>query len=370
MLLKSHRLLVVALVALSCVGCDVYDDSLLPDDGLNSIPPRPDPSYEAESIEPLTIALRDPVLDQERDDRWRQIGFDLDGLQTETRDSEVECLPASTDPDNPDDVLTPLDGENGIDNAVGGQLLPLVGLSPSVKSLPEDARSSHEAGQGTLIVYITDYNGLRYDPRVQVLVAQAVAGTFLPASEVAFVDGELVEIESGDPAPSPAWEGGDHWYVRDDAFKSPDLEQPRISDQNAYVSNGKLVLHLRESASILFFAGEATVTVRLSQGVVLAELEEDLSGVSRVNIGGRMSLDDVLETGASAGVCEGTEVRELIETAVVGMADVLAEPGTAGGRSAICDAVSVGVLFEGGVRGVGTPTLVESPPVSNPCETL
>lgn len=359
MLLDFHRLLFAAFVALLCVGCDVYDESLLTDALASAVPARPDASLDGPDIDPLTIALRDPVLDQAKDQRWREIGFDLDDLQTSSEQSEVECLPEGG--------KVPLDGDDGIDNVVGADLLPLVTLSEGVKNLAEDARDSQERGQGTLVVHLSEYNGSPYDPQVRVVVAQAVAGTSLPASDVVLVDGQLLEVASGEPAPPPAWDGSDHWYVRDDAFFLGDFGRPRISDEIAYVSGGKLVVHLPDRASILFFAGEATVTVRLAQGLVVGTLEEDLSGVRDVNIGGRMSILDVLETGESAGVCLGTPERTIFEGQLPSMADVLSVPGTSGGPSVTCDALSVGVLFERGVAGQGVPVPVQSPPVANPC---
>ncbi len=362
LVLKSHRLLLFALLAAPLgAGCDVYDESLLTDPSASAIPARPDAGLDGPDIDPLTIALREPVLEQTENQRWRQIGFDLDELQTSSEDSEVECLPEGR--------KVPLDGDDGIDNVVGADLLPLVTLSESVKNLAEDARDSQERGQGTLVVHISEYNGTAYDPQVRVVVAQAVAGTPLPSSEVAFVEGELIELASGEPAAPPAWDGSDHWYVRDDAFFLGVFERPRISDEVAYVSGGKLVVRLPDRASILFFAGQATVTVRMAQGLVVGTLEDDLRGLRDVNIGGRMSILDVLETGESAGVCLGTPERTIFEGQLPSMADVLSVPGTSGGPSVTCDALSVGVLFESGVVGIGVPVPVESPPIANPCET-
>ena len=107
---------------LGLLGCNVFDPSLVegevdlgeptdlstPEvdmrslDGLRKVPSRPS-GEDGGSIEPVLFALRDVMLNQDGD-RWREIGLDLDDLDTQLPDVEVECVP----PDDSDFSDSPL----------------------------------------------------------------------------------------------------------------------------------------------------------------------------------------------------------------------------------------------------------------------
>ena len=337
-------------------------DGSVPGDSL--IPPRPDSSFEGESIEALTFAIRRPVFDQTMNDQWKQIGLNVDGFDTQDGNlDDVECLPVGGG--------IASDGENGIDNVFGSTLIPLVTVSPALANVHQDLRDAQEIGNATLILHMTGYNGNRDDPQVRAFISQSVAGTSMSLSNVSFVDGLLIETSSGNLATLPGWDGTDHWYVRDDGFAASMFANPQILDDNAYVSGGKLVFRLPERSQFLFLTDEIGIVIKLTQATIIVEIKEDLSGLGPLNLGGRMSVNDFLDTADSAGVCVGTPLQMTFDISLRRMADVLAAPGGAGGPSSLCDSISMGVLFEEGVRAQGVPIVVPSPYyIPNPCAFL
>ncbi|MBX3251177.1 MAG: hypothetical protein KF901_28630 [Myxococcales bacterium] len=367
----------VLTVAIGAVGCRVFDPSLVePLDasgvdaptqdapsadrpnmsGLRKVPPRPT-SNDGPDIEATTYVLRDVVLNQDAD-RWRDIGLDLDDLFTRPPVPEVECMPPneSADPE--------LDGNEGVDNAFGNRLFPIVRLArPDIE---RNSRINQAAGLGAILLHVTRWNGERNDPRVTVVLSQSAAGTSADPASVRFEGTDLVNVSDGAPAPPPAWDGTDHWWARDDTFFMRMEARPLIRDDNAYVSNGTVVMRLPDRVEILFFEGRTHgVRVRLTDAYAFGVLSDDLSEMHPATVAGRWSIIDLLDTGDNIGLCSGTSERRLVETQLDTIADVRSVPGT-GGVGVTCDAISLGVQFSGKrARWAG---LGPSLPLPNPCE--
>src|SRR5690606_4310268 len=137
----SSRILPFGLaMSVFAAGCDVYDASLVtagPTGVPVGVPARPAATTEGPSEDPITIALRDIVLDQ--GERWAEIGFNLDGRVTTVANADQECLPTSG-------VAQP-DGKAGIDNSFGSRFFPFV--KEVLSGLEEEANAEQLAGNGT-----------------------------------------------------------------------------------------------------------------------------------------------------------------------------------------------------------------------------
>lgn len=360
----------VVLGLLTC-GCDVYDASLLDDGGPSDAgvggdagavcdplhpPPRPD-IEDSPDREPVLFAFRGVVLDQGM--QWSEIGLDIDDRCTSSDSPEVECL-------SPASGRVEVDGMRGIDNAFGHRFYPVVELV--LETFQQDARAAQENGRGTLLGIVDGWNGTPDDPRLGVTILQSVYGTPGDGSDtppdVTLQDG-VPTLPDDTEAPPPAWDGDDWWWVRDDGYLGGDMSRPKVHDTNAYIASGTLVVNL-PPADILFFAGDAGARVRLTDGKIVAELSDDGQMLHDVTVAGRWPLSDLIATAPNVGVCNGTSEFDVLTNMLEDIADVLASPGT-GGADARCDAISLGVLFETGIRArfAGTE---ESPPLPNPCE--
>ncbi len=364
---KRVRLaLVVALLS----GCNVYDASLVPRDaGMDagadastSCPPLAAPPTRPSRLDDGTdeavFALRHITLNQDGD-RWRTIGYDLDGLCSGPAEAPVECTPMSGG------ANASLDGDHGIDNAFGRAITPL--LLAAYPTLEMEAQMYQDYGLGTLILRIRNWNGEANDSRVHAILTQSTYGTpgtadgGVPMPEIP--DGGATYEDGGVP-PFPAWEGDDYFWARDDSFFDGDPARPITSDDNAYIADRTLVMHLPDGREILFAGDTRGINLRLTDARLTAQLSTDGVAITRAQLVGRWALNDVLDAVQHAGVCTDnplyTTLGNLLRTAV----DVRSIAGS-GGPGVECDAVSVGLAFDG-IRA-HYAVIATAYPLPNPC---
>lgn len=369
------RLAIVALVL--SAGCRVFDESLLDDvdggprdagsidagsdagdgGGLDAShdagpacplfrpPPRPSVD-DGPSVDEVVFALEGIDLDQ--GDGWSTIGYDLDGLCSLLPDPEVECYPpaASSVPE--------VDGESGIDNAFGHQVLPL--LLVARPDFAEQAVRDQHDGISTFVIRIRGWNGTADDPLVDVMLATSEFGT--PglddggAPSPMIPDGALPTYGDGGVPPGPRWDGNDYWWLRRQSFFAGDLETPRIHDDTAWIADGTLVMRMQDRVPIVLTGGYRSTVFLFTNGLLTAELSEDFQRVDRAVVAGRWSLADLLETAEYTAICPGTSNYASFARLLDLTADVRATPGT-GGPTAVCDAISVGFTLFGTRAKIG-----------------
>ena len=366
--------LALTLGAAAISGCDAFDESLLAsngdggvssscEDGSRQPPERPTDPDGPDGPE-VVFALKNVRLDQSGD-AWREIGFNLDGICSTAPDPVVECVPPRFPAAQPD-----VDGNEGIDNVFGGRLFPLIDLVfPELKDIAVD---SAERGLGAVVVRIRGWNGQDDDPRVEVAVAQTVdtvagAEADVAAPDITFDEMFQARLDGGELAPAPAWDGHDWAWLRADGFFMRDLERARIEDTNAYIRDRTLVVRLPDRVDIVFSDGEVGVNVRITDGIAAGRISDDLRSMGPVHVAGRWSILDLLDTARTIGVCDETPQFDLLSTQLDTIADVRSVRGS-GGEGVECDALSLGVTFEGvPVRIAG---IVDHPPLPNQCEEM
>ena len=343
-------------------ACNVYDPSLIAEDAsvgvdrpaavdlgrddLHRPPPRPG-GADSGDME-LIFALKDVRLDQGA--AWSSIGFDLDGRLSTPEDPDVECLPV-------DDAAGPeTDGDRGIDNAFGHILYPLI--DAVLPTLETEFRASQTQGRGTLLTRITGWNGLDDDPRINVVIAQSLLGTTAAA---AAVDPATGLLRAGGLPPAPLWDGNDTFFARNDAFVAENETRPRIEDSNAYIANRQLVLTLPAGTEILFLATSRSVKVSFTTATVTGTLSSDARRLERVTVAGRWATAALLDAAGPVGICTGSGQWNILANALDQRADVRAVPGS-GGDGADCDAISLGVTFEGYRAVWGGLAVAPAPP--------
>ncbi|MCA9644336.1 MAG: hypothetical protein KC492_26760 [Myxococcales bacterium] len=267
--------------------------------------------------------LRDIQIDQSLD-RWATLGFDLDDRCSLPPDPDVECLPpAGTTPET--------DGERGIDNAFGHRMAStLVGLD---SNLEPRIRKDQERGRGGILVNIRGYNGEPNDPSVDVFIAQTI---------YAIPHGQSMEAD-------PSWDGRDRFYCEDSAFDGS-ADKPLVKNDNAYVSDGWLVVRLPDRADITFNIDDGAVNFRFINASIVGRISPDGQFLEDVVLSGRWALSDIALAADQLGICEGSVERKFLDNSLSSIADVRATPGT-GGPTALCDAVSASLGFRG-YRGV------------------
>ncbi len=355
----------LALLAL-CAGCQVFDASLVtkPDRGdaaldagdrdagaiedadldacTRALPPARTTESSDHDDPERVFALRAIFLDQ--GERWASTGYDLDGLCSTGAEPSVECIPPARS-GRPE-----IDGEGGVDNSLGHQLIPLLALVyPELEPATQEAETR---GIGVLLLRVRGWNGEDDDVRVDAVLAQSVFGVAANDAGTAPAelpgDGGLEYDDAGFPTlPAPRWDGTDFWFVRDDGFLAADPEQPRIRDDNAYISGGTLVMRLPDRFPFVLSGSMLGVVFRLTDAVLTVDFDADHRHVGRAVLAGRYAILDILDSIGTSGVCPGTESYVQLARALDLVADIRSTPGS-GGPGVKCDAISVGVGFDDG----------------------
>lgn len=354
--MSSTKSLLVAFVSANALGavggCSVYDPALLEQDA-SSIdapvpvasrqPPARPTNAEGAAIEPLVFGLRNSLLNQ--GSAWANIGFDLDGYDTSAATGFAsECTPPDGTPQR--------DGMEGIDNAFGDDLFPLVGTF--IPNLQETARAGQEEGFGSPVIRITGWNGTPNDPRVMASLSTGVGATSAdgmdgPPAIQPPRDGTLF-LADGTEAPPPVWDGEDWIWLNEGAFVANDIDRPLLGDDNAYVADGRLVFRLG-SAELIFASTSVGVQVRLREAIVVGELTR--TGMENVIITGRWSVADLLSTAQNVGLCPGTSTYNVLASQLDSIADVRNSRPAAGETGLECNALSAAVSFRGSPLRVG-----------------
>jgi len=362
-------------------GCSVYDPELASNsagcdsEGSAEPPPRPEMADNApqDDVPETVYALNDVILDTTQDDPvtfdplWKTTGFNLDSRCTTVENSLWACDPPGPNPQHA------TDGLRGVDNAFGPALFPLVDIQyqalESTKKMMDSSYVSYaptlqeyaakvvSTGQSALVLRMRRWNGTPNDPSVTVHITQSVYGK--PG------DGSA-NVPTYSPGDVPAWEGNDWFWVRSDTFLNGMDSEPKVFDNNAYVRDGVVVLRLPDRAELIFVGPGLGLRVALVQGTGTAVLRED-GGLDNVQIGGRWTRTDVIQTAQSVGVCPSNpSLYNLLVTAVDNNSDLRSNQD-ADGDGAPCDAISFGVSFRRGypARIAG---LVTGAPLPDTCQ--
>ncbi|MBI5534276.1 MAG: hypothetical protein HY898_16245 [Deltaproteobacteria bacterium] len=221
--------LLVALAACTAGACSYYDASLLspkagePADASSdqgsgvcqhAQPPSPPTVVDAGGDKEFVILLR--TIDFLENGDFKTLGFDQDRTCT-CQGEGLSCTPPSGMAEKDQ-----CDGPGGRDNSVSALIrqTSMLGLS--------SARFNQDIDNGgkTVALRVQGYNGQPDDDRVDV-------AWLVPADFVG----------------KPAWNGQDVWPVRKSCLDG-DLDHPKATDPNAYVSGGKLVASLQKNASL------------------------------------------------------------------------------------------------------------------------
>lgn len=337
------------------------------------LPARPDVADE--DGPERVYALRDPLLSQQPD-RWRTLGWDLDGRCTEppiardagasdggasdggavdagARDAgapepwagwDLECTPR-----RPASAGPVVDGDACRDNSFGAY------VTLALAALPTDVQASASArmarGELALIVRVRGWSGREDDPRVEVDVFPTVYGA--PAGGM-----------RGAPL---RWDGTDELWLAREGFSSLDADQAVIRDPQAYVAGGRLVMRLPTRADFDFASDEVILRLRVTDATITARVDPDpAAGLSDVTISGRWPLADLFAQLPWLGLCPGDPaddaIARLVRDGLEPAADVASEPLAPGSPLSPCEAISVAIGMTGYPARIGGVAPFERPP--------
>ncbi len=299
------------------------------------------------------VVLRDALIDQRGQAGgnpdlapWRTIGLNLDGLCTTPEDPISECTPSAG-------LAVELDGESGIDNTFGNSFLPVVSLG--VDDFSTDLIAQQGRGIGAVLLSITDWNGGLDDSTVTVTVTQSVFGTTgAPgggAPNVTVIGSSAFLPDGTTPAPTPAWDGTDYFWGRSDTFVAGDPDLPNVRVTTAYVTGGVLVARLPDRTPLKLLGTGVALEVTLTELVVTGNVHQlfinPQPAAPRFLLAGRWGFNDMVAQSPNIGICQGTSLFRTLTTILNGMIDVLQDPPATPDPNLPCDALSVGIPFNG-----------------------
>ncbi len=346
------------------------------DNGINDFcsgaqPPLRATTADAPGSETYAVVLRDMVLDQSDanggdplDAPWRTIGFNLDGFCTTTQDLRSECAPD-------EGFSVPLDGTGGIDNAFGSSLFPLLALG--AEDLEGDVAANQRDGIGNVMLIVDDWNGELDDSRVTVTFATTVFGTEAGAGgsapDLTIVGSEAFLADGTTPAPSPSWDGTDYFWGRRDMFVAGDPALPNIRVTTAYVTGGVLVVRLPDRSPVKLVGIDQGIEVTLTDSVLVGNIYElfvtPQGAAPAFVMAGRWGVNDIVAQAEHLGICDGTPLHSTFVNQVGRTSDVLQDPPATAEPSLPCDALSVGIAFDGYAARFGG--VAQGQDIPSPC---
>ena len=367
-------MLVGSTIAVPFAACNVYDESLLvaPDAASSSSggtagrgigywsgpgefscesagKPTPDDKPRATpagDVGPIVVALRkidlgsaNPVDGGPAEEEWKRLGFDMDGLCT---GSSRTCGQSGGPSCAPRQGQIPIDGEYCRDNSFGNLATTLTYAS-SLTSEFGFGTFDCALCRGALnfLVRIQGYNGQANDDAIEV--------DFFPA--VGFDRLLPVECTTGLPdsacfLPSMPWNIDRKVVTGANPGDSPST----LRATTAFVRDGQVTMFLPDGMPIYFPGADDSIIrafpITVHRGFITGRIAKQSDGTWHVEdgmIGGATTLDEVLQSLVSIGLCPGDPNYAVAQNVIENVADVLVSGENA--PATPCDAVSIGIGF-------------------------
>lgn len=275
---------------------------------------------------------------------WKSYGFDIDG-KVSTPASVDLCQPAAGASKN---SAYP-DGDNGIDNSFGKNVLPI--FLALASDLSTQINAAIDAGDFTLL---TEIEG----------ITPGATGTFVGKMYSGGFDGAGV----------PAWNGADAWSVRSDCLVGGDIDNPKAQFPTSEVlvdGSGTRVWQSVGTAELQIELPVAGVplTLTIHQARVTAVLADDNTTATSGIIGGVLDTEElVAQLAIVAGsfdpsLCPPSATFESIAQQIRQASDILADGTQDPGVT--CNGISIGLGFEAEAATLGV--VFDAPVPPDPC---
>ncbi|MCA9624350.1 MAG: hypothetical protein KC731_35250 [Myxococcales bacterium] len=281
---------------------------------------------------------------------WKDLGYDLDGDKS-TKESTNLCKPAAGA--SPGSVYP--DGNDGIDNAFGKILLPLI-----TSIAPDASTSVNEAiadGDFTIMMNLSNLgSGANY--------VDIKAGLY---AGVTLVD------DMGNPL-TPTFTPADMWPVAPELLVDPNcMTQPcesKVSFPTSYVNENTWVSGTPGTIDLSLGVAGFALTLKITNAVITMDMDSDHGGAKNGVIAGVIPVEPlVAELKKIAGsfdmsLCSGSTFESIADQ--IRQASDMLQNGALD-SSKTCDAISVGLGFTAKPVSLGA-VADPAPPAPDPCE--
>jgi hypothetical protein len=317
-----------------------------PGDQAGAQPPAPGPNKPADGADNTVLAIHELYLgDTDRagnksENAWKQFGYNLDN-KISTKDSTDLCKPAKGG------VASKIypDGENGIDNAFGHTLVPLIGsLSADFSTSVND---NLEKGSFTVMFDLQKLGGdADYNPIVTNLYGGANFGDT-----------------------PPKWDGTDKWPLINELLNNGDANSPKVSFPNSYLVGNTWVSGSKGTVSLNISVAGYTIALDIADAVITMDLSEDHKKATNGTIAGVLDTEALISqlgvvAGSAAGICPGDPTFESIADQLRQASDILKDGSQDPNKP--CDGLSIGLGFDADLVQLGD-VAPPAQPKGDPC---
>jgi len=271
---------------------------------------------------------------------WKQYGFDLDGL-TSTATSTDLCTPQGNTP--PKNVYP--DGNDGIDNSFGRNLLPI--FSGLFASFSTQANAALTSGQFTLLIKL---------------------GSLGAAADQASI---VTKVYTGAPlSKAPEFDTDDCWPVTAESVTNPaDVESAKLAFPTSTLTANHWDSATQGDLDLTILVGGTPVHLVLHKARMAMDLDGGHQNALTGMIGGVLDTEEfVAEIKKIAGnidpsLCAGPTVDSIVAQ-MRAASDILKDATQDPTKP--CDGISIGLGFKAAKIGVGA-VAPPVPPRTNPC---
>jgi hypothetical protein len=288
-----------------------------------------------------TVVAVDKLIFGEGDNgEWKQYGFDIDGLMTST--PSTVCQPA--DGGMPNGVYPR--GDNGINNAFGAIILPLI-LSVDT-TWPTDVNNAIQAGTFTVLL---EMDCLPETGNASAFTTKLFGGTMLGMT--------------------PKWDGTDKWPVEPDLLSNPmDPESSTITFPACSVTGSAFDSGKNVTVVLTVPVATGMMSTSLKLTLYAAQMTMNLSADRKSATGGMLGgvlntqelMAQVEKIGALLQLCDNSILPTLL-TDIQEASDILSD-GTQD-PTKTCDGISMGIGFTMAPAQIGS--VGPAAPVGSSC---
>ena len=269
-------------------------------------------------------------------DAWKDYGYNIDGLTTTKTDTNVCTRQGGADPAKQED------GNGGIDNAFGRTVLGFIlGL------VPTPSKTINDSIQGGSFTVLLEIKGMSDDPKQ---TNTGLSGRLL-------VGGAF----SADPMKKPTFSPTDDWPYRAD---------PIVPITGAYINNGTFVNGAGgATVQLALFIQGVQLSLTINRAAITFDHDQP-NDITNGTISGVINTEELV-TGIekvagriSTQLCGGSTLDTIKQT-IRQASDIISDGSNKAGVN--CDAISIGLGFNGKRIGPAMTLAKDTTPPPDPC---
>lgn len=345
----------LSLAALGCAiaaGCSsTTDETTVDPHQPGKQPPAEDPAAVAGDGAGVVFAVDQLFLgDTDRNgspspNAWKSYGYNLDFIVSDGTGAN-ECKPYG----GAAPATVHLDGDNGVDNSFGKNILPIIqGLAPTAS---QDLNDDIAAGGFTIMLDVTDLG---------------TAASYKDLLTRLYGGGDLFEATGA----VPHWDGTDQWPVFVELLNNPtDITSAKVRFPASYVTNRTWVSGTPGTLDLTLAVAGYSLTLSINKAVITMDLAADNSGATNGVIAGVLDTEELISElqkiagSFSTSLCTGTTFDSLADQ-LRATSDMMSD-GTQT-TTGTCSGISIGLGFTAKPVQLGA-ILPPADPSTNPCD--